>query len=270
MKLEMFSSSYQRWYNYYFNEVADKRVADWPLMAGPERLVTILVVYLLSVYIFLPNYMKNRKPYSLKNVIFYYNIFQILTCMYLIVGTILNGWIQSKVALIGCTNPDYSDDIIAINQLKLIYTATLLKIVELIETVFFVLRKKQNQVSFLHVYHHTTTAILSWLVTKYIGGGMMTLPVIVNCFIHVLMYTYYTIASLGPQWQKKLAPWKPKLTAAQLIQFVILISHAVQVTAPGCKVPKLAIVLYIPNILVLMYLFSQFYLKNYTKKTKQT
>jgi len=36
--------------------------------------------------------------------------------------------------------------------------------------VFFVLRKKQNQVTFLHVYHHTITALFSWGYLKYLPG----------------------------------------------------------------------------------------------------
>lgn len=45
-----------------------------------------------------------------------------------------------------------------------------LKLVELLDTVFFVLRKKQNQVSFLHVYHHTIMAVFTWGYLKYLPG----------------------------------------------------------------------------------------------------
>ena len=37
--------------------------------------------------------------------------------------------------------------------------------------VFFILRKKNNQISFLHVYHHCTMIINWWLGVKYIAGG---------------------------------------------------------------------------------------------------
>lgn len=46
----------------------------------------------------------------------------------------------------------------------------MLKLVELLDTVFFVLRKKQNQVSFLHVYHHTIMAVFTWGYLKYLPG----------------------------------------------------------------------------------------------------
>jgi len=36
--------------------------------------------------------------------------------------------------------------------------------------VFFILRKKTNQVSGLHVYHHASTFILAWAAVKFFPG----------------------------------------------------------------------------------------------------
>jgi len=47
----------------------------------------------------------------------------------------------------------------------------LLKLLDLVDTIFFVLRKKQNQVTFLHVYHHVGMAIATWVGVKYLPGG---------------------------------------------------------------------------------------------------
>lgn len=43
--------------------------------------------------------------------------------------------------------------------------------VEFLDTAFFILRKKFNQVSFLHVYHHCTMFILWWIGIKWVPGG---------------------------------------------------------------------------------------------------
>lgn len=52
-----------------------------------------------------------------------------------------------------------------------VYLYFLAKISELLDTVFFVLRKKERQISFLHMYHHTVMPMISWGATKYYPGG---------------------------------------------------------------------------------------------------
>ena len=45
------------------------------------------------------------------------------------------------------------------------------KIVELLDSVFFVLRGKYNQLTFLHVYHHSTMIALAWFNVNFLPGG---------------------------------------------------------------------------------------------------
>lgn len=89
------------------------------------------------------------------------------------------------------------------------------KIIELLDTVFFVLRKKTSQVSFLHVYHHTLMPICAFIGVKYLAGGHGTLLGLINSFIHVLMYTYYMLSAM-PSMQKFLW-WKKYLTILQIV-----------------------------------------------------
>lgn len=51
----------------------------------------------------------------------------------------------------------------------------------------------------------------------FVSGGMFAVPVMLNLFIHALMYSYYFLSSLGKEWQKRIARWKPKLTIAQMV-----------------------------------------------------
>jgi elongation of very long chain fatty acids protein 4 len=51
----------------------------------------------------------------------------------------------------------------------------LIKLVDLLDTVLFALRKKSNQISFLHVFHHFSMVINSWLGVKYVAGGQSKL-----------------------------------------------------------------------------------------------
>lgn len=53
---------------------------------------------------------------------------------------------------------------------NLCYVYYLSKLSEFVDTVFFVLRKKKSQISWLHVYHHSLTPIEAWILTKFLAG----------------------------------------------------------------------------------------------------
>ena len=46
-----------------------------------------------------------------------------------------------------------------------------IKIVDLLDTVLFALRKKSSQITFLHVFHHSSMVVNAWLGVKYVAGG---------------------------------------------------------------------------------------------------
>lgn len=50
------------------------------------------------------------------------------------------------------------------------YSYFILKLIDLLDTVFFVLRKKWAQVSFLHVYHHVMTSVVAYIFHLYAPG----------------------------------------------------------------------------------------------------
>ena len=124
-------------------------------------------------------------------------------------------------------------------------------------------RKKNSQLSFLHIYHHCLLIWAWWMVCfviknadcidAYFGACM-------NAGIHVIMYSYYLMAAL-----KIKCPWKKYITQAQMLQFAIVFAHSCYVIYDGhCpKILPYSQMFVMTNMLVL---FGQFYMKAYAKK----
>merc|ERR1739838_1220287 len=118
----------------------------------------------------------------------------------------------------------YNTALVALSA-SMCYEYFMSKYIELLDTLFFVLRKKFNQVAFLHVFHHSTMLINWWLAVKYVPGGQAFFIGMANSFVHVIMYAYYALTCLGPAVQKHLW-WKRYLTKLQLIQFLLILAHS--------------------------------------------
>nr|XP_033330079.1 elongation of very long chain fatty acids protein 4-like [Megalopta genalis] len=254
-------------YRYYWHEQVDQRTKDLPFMVSPIIIPSTLLAYLVIVLHLAPDYMKNREPYSLKTFIRYYNVFQVFINAYIIMQLFSAGLFSNLKNF--CFDEDYSFDP---DSLKISYTCWLglmIKIVDLVETVTFVLRKKNNQVTFLHLYHHVSTVLVVWMFTKYMATHMIAVPLAVNCAVHVVMYTYYFFSSFGDKSPKILKTIKPLITIMQMVQFVYMIIHALVPFVQDCNVSSIPSIVQITNISINFALFYNFYRKTYKTPKKK-
>lgn len=134
---------------------------------------------------------------------------------------------------------------------------------EFLDTWFFLLRKSFRQVTFLHVFHHCSICIVVGLIIPFDFNGDMYLPILLNAFVHVLMYSHYLVSALGLS-----TPWRPYLTSMQLLQFcLIAVQSAVSLSrGDSCGAPyfaKVLMVIYMGSMLVL---FGNFFFHAYILK----
>ena len=100
-------------------------------------------------------------------------------------------------------------------------------------------------------------------------GGHSTFFGFLNTFVHIVMYTYYMIAAIGPEMQKYLW-WKKYLTILQMIQFVGIMVHAFQLFFSNpCNYPMSFAYWIGAHAVMFYFLFSNFYKEAYMAKKKK-
>jgi hypothetical protein len=62
--------------------------------------------------------------------------------------------------------------------------------------------------------------IFWWVGAKFVPGGSALTGAMVNCFVHIVMYSYYGLAAFGPKISEYLW-WKKYLTILQLVSYYI-------------------------------------------------
>ena len=92
------------------------------------------------------------------------------------------------------------------------------QVLELLDTVFMVLRHKSRQISFLHVYHHSSMLLLSDLGRRFYPWPCIAVFLGMNSFVHVLLYLYYGLTALFPDNPPM---WKKQMTQVQIVQFLV-------------------------------------------------
>ncbi|XP_016983126.1 elongation of very long chain fatty acids protein 7 [Drosophila rhopaloa] len=240
----------------------DETVDSWFLMSSPAPVFAVVLVYLAFVLKIGPEYMKNRKPMDLKRIMVFYNAFQVLYSIWMCRTSIQESNVMASIFSKKCEINRTREQNLTLYSGAWFYFFS--KIIDLLDTTFFVLRKKDNQVSFLHVYHHTITVLFSWGYLKYAPGEQGVIIGILNSGVHIIMYFYYMVAAMGPQYQKYLW-WKKYMTSIQLIQFVLILGYMLAVGAKGCNMPKTLTFFFVGNTVIFLYLFGNFYRKTYKK-----
>lgn len=234
--------------------------ATWPMHRLGDALLTV-IAYLAFVFVG-SAIMKNQESLSTKlyPLRFGYNVIQMVLCSYMSLEAMLLAYRHGYSVV--CNSFVHGAGAPIANLLWMFYMS---KILDFMDTVFIVLGKKWAQLSFLHVYHHTTIFLFYWLNLHVNYDGDIYLTIVLNGLIHALMYTYYFVSlHTNNIW------WKSSLTMGQMIQFCCMITQALILLGSGCGgAPPRVTAVYVVYIFSLLVLFLQFYLASYGKKAKK-
>mmetsp|Transcript_24872 Transcript_24872/g.74616 ORF Transcript_24872/g.74616 Transcript_24872/m.74616 type:complete len:261 (+) Transcript_24872:190-972(+) len=240
--------------------VTNKPVQGWPLSSFGTA-IGIAGAYLS--FVFLGSLFMRAAPgdgVKLYGVAFLYNIAQVMLCSYMCIEAAIVAK-RSGYNLV-CNGFDAASPPVA-NVLWLFYAS---KILDFMDTFFIVIGKKWKQLSFLHVYHHTTIFLFYWLNLHVNYDGDIYLTIVLNGAIHTIMYTYYFVSMHTRDiW------WKKYLTLAQLVQFTCMMTQSTIMFVTGCSdTPSRVTAVYFVYIISLFILFLQFFISSYLPKKKKS
>ncbi|KAG5667958.1 hypothetical protein PVAND_015917 [Polypedilum vanderplanki] len=248
----------------YLESLSDPRSKGWFMVDSVVPALSCFIIYILIVFIG-PKIMRNRKPFKLNNLLIFYNFFLVALNLYITLKILTSAYkLNYKFFCQPYQRIISENDIQIVKAMWLLYMS---KIIELNDTFFFILRKKDSQLSFLHIYHHSLIVLAFWFGVKWIPSGSVTLGSAANAFVHVVMYFYYGLSAIGVE-TKRILWLKKSVTIIQLIQFTAFILFMINGFTLKCEFPLWIIYILLPNCLLFIILFGQFYLKTYTKDDK--
>uniref|UniRef100_A0A8C9MZB1 Elongation of very long chain fatty acids protein n=1 Tax=Serinus canaria TaxID=9135 RepID=A0A8C9MZB1_SERCA len=248
---------------------SDPRTDQWPLVYSPLPVTLVFTSYLFLVALG-PSCMRQRRRLELRALLLTYNMAMVALSSYMFYE-MLGGQGYNMVENVLILGKALTTMSCAAQQMaRVCWWFFFSKVIELLDTVFLILRKKQEQMTFLHVYHHGSMLFSWWSGVKYVPGGQAFFVGMLNSFVHIFMYGYYALASLGPRMHQHLW-WKRYLTILQLCQFVAIATHSSYNLFTECPFPdgfNTAVFLYILSLLAL---FLRFYYRTYVRgKTEST
>jgi len=180
-------------------------------LSTDREVATVVIGFLTTIFSFRYMMMHTQKPFSL---IFLFRIHNfLLTFISLALFLLICEQFTPLILNEGFFYSLCSDKVWNQKIELLFYMNYLSKVMELVDTLFIVARKKP--LGFLHVYHHSLTMVLCYVQLN--GSPPASyVPVVLNLGVHVLMYWYYFLATYGGKiW------WKKAVTVFQIVQFIL-------------------------------------------------
>lgn len=245
--------------------VTNAPVKGWPMVSFSAA-VAVVIAYLLFVVVGAALMKLKSSPVKVPTIItFLYNVLQVMLCSYMCFDALAIAWRNNYKLVCNefVSEPAEGTTPPMANLLWLFYIS---KILDFFDTIKIILSQKWKQLSFLHVYHHSTIFVFYWLNANIGYDGDIYLTIVLNGAIHAMMYTYYFLTMHRSKTGEMVYVWwKSYLTLAQLAQFSCMVVQALTLLyKDGCSKfsPRLTTA-YLAYISSLFVLFTHFFIQSY-------
>ncbi|KAI5695810.1 hypothetical protein M8J75_003962 [Diaphorina citri] len=184
--------------------VEDEEVDSRFFMSSWVPVTVTLVAYLVFVLYIGPKWMATRKPFQINRILMVYNLGQTLASLY-VVSSAMRPQILTYLFYISCMAHNKTHHPLWPTFMYNAYIYVLIKTVDLLDTVFFVLKKKQSHITFLHT-QFILIALHQWALILF----NCKVPVLIsysiiaqNVLFVILFWNFYYKTYLKKSSRKK-------------------------------------------------------------------
>lgn len=167
----------------------DPRTESWPLMQNPYPSILLSLLYLLGVKVGM-DLMKDRKPMNVKVPLIWYNFILVLLNLWIFIESGITGWF-GKYNVFCQPVPQEASEI----NIRMAFSGWVFfmsKFIEFADTGFFIVRKRNDLVTRLHVIHHSIIPTSSWTTVKYTPGELSThIQMLLKMFLFLLLLFFF-------------------------------------------------------------------------------
>lgn len=170
----------------------DPRVKDWPLL-NPFHNLALVLGYLMLIFVLVQISKCRKTPFPTKYLAMFHNLFCTVLSLYMC----LEIWRQAYLGGYSLFSQSVDRTAAGLPMASVLWVFYASKVPEFMDTVLMALKKNYRQITFLHVYHHSSIFVIWWFIMSYTPGGSSYFSAALNSFVHVIMYGYYFWASVA-------------------------------------------------------------------------
>ncbi|CAM6099961.1 unnamed protein product [Calypogeia fissa] len=267
----VFGSTLKRWLAYHPKVLAFRWQRGENQAASYHFMISSVLAYLFLVYVFHSLMKLKKRPMPLGPVPVLHNLVLALGSLVMFAGCLQSTLVEIQESrwlwgpksgrlLLLCFPPGTRP----VGRVFFwSYMYYLSKYYELVDTFILILKKRQ--LTFLHVFHHATVIFMSFFWLEF-AMSLQIVALLTNSGVHVVMYTYYFLCSIG-----KPPPWKKLVTNSQIVQFIFSFVASIGTlwfhftTGEGCAGMGAWVFNAVFNV-ILLALFLSFHRKQYGKR----
>jgi elongation of very long chain fatty acids protein 4 len=243
-----------------------------PFVSSPTLPITLVLVYLVVVVLGRRAIRRPRTsddgssdPAWLTGLVQLHNLFLIILSSYMCLGAVYNA-IKYKYKFWGNGYKPTET-----GMAWAVYVFYLSKFYEFLDTFIMLAKRKTSQITVLHVYHHASISLIWWVIIFCAPGGDAWYSTFLNSLVHVIMYSYYLLATLvgkDVRTRRKYLWWGRYLTQFQMFQFVTMMIQAAY-TWKYSPYPTFLSKLLFFYMITLLSLFLNFYTRKHGSSSQK-